>query len=154
MARNSARRSSRALFGKPSSTVLLLRCADDEPLTALRAPPLEDVAAGLGGVALAEPVLLVPPDLAGLVRALHDDGLLTSRKKRGNQSRTVGSVNRFGSGFRSDDAGRPTVGVCSSDMQKSLGAHSLMQPGRRRFLNSSLTPTVGRPALLQPGFGA
>src|SRR5438105_6109223 len=82
MARNSARRSSRALFGKPSSTVLLLRCADDEPLAALRAPPLEDVAAGLGGVALAEPVLLVPPDLAGLVRALHDDGLLTAEKAR------------------------------------------------------------------------
>src|SRR5437762_9966940 len=88
MARNSARRSSRALFGKPSSTVLLLRCADDEPLTALRAPPLEDVAAGLGGVALAEPVLLVPPDLARLVRALHDDCLLGAKSAARKHARS------------------------------------------------------------------
>src|SRR5438874_9460595 len=127
MARNSARRSSRALFGKPSSTVLLLRCADDEPLAALRAPPLEDVAAGLGGVALAEPVLLVPPDLAGLVRALHDDGLLTREKARQSITRDGHCQPirlRIPLGMTASD---PPWGVCSSNMQKSLGALSLME---------------------------
>ena len=50
--------------------------ADDEPLAALCPAALEDVATRLCGVALAETVLAVAADLAGLVRALHDCCLL------------------------------------------------------------------------------
>src|SRR4051812_5039923 len=59
----------------PALPPLLLRRADDEPLAALRPAALEDIAARLGGVALAKPVFAVAADLARLVRALHDDCL-------------------------------------------------------------------------------
>src|SRR3984893_1448735 len=70
---------------------LLLRRADDEPLAALRTAALEDVAAGLGRVALAEPMLAVAADLARLVRALHDDWPPES-EKRGKKARALRQV--------------------------------------------------------------
>jgi len=58
---------------------LLLRRADDEPLAALRTAALEDVAAGLGRVALAEPVLAVAATLLGWYVRFTTTGLLRAK---------------------------------------------------------------------------
>src|SRR3954464_11277380 len=95
-AANSALRKRRAVLGKPQAATgrpppLLLGRADNEALAALRAASLQDVAARLGGVALAKAVLAVAADLARLVRALHDDCLLRAKSAARNHAATCKS---------------------------------------------------------------
>lgn len=78
--RKSARFRMRAVRGNPSAAParatrrprarLLLRRGGGEPLPPLRATALEHGAPGLGGIALAEAVGTVSPQLGGLVRTL------------------------------------------------------------------------------------